>query len=83
MALDAEDGVVVAQPGMTVWRFDRVGREAPLATLDRHSRTGVRIALRQLKAAGTVSPMLKAWLAEFDHTAVEDDADEAVLQHAH
>ena len=26
MALDAEDGLVVAQPGMTVWRFDRVGR---------------------------------------------------------
>jgi hypothetical protein len=52
-------------------------------TLDRHGRTGVRIALRQLKAAGTVSPMLKAWLAEFDHAAVEDDEDEAVLQHAH
>ncbi|MHB8271353.1 DUF6925 family protein [Bradyrhizobium sp.] len=52
-------------------------------TLDRHGRTGVRIALRQLKAAGTASPMLKAWLAEFDRTAVEDDADEAVLQHAH
>jgi gluconolactonase len=26
MALDAEGGVIVAQPGMTVWRFDRVGR---------------------------------------------------------
>jgi gluconolactonase len=26
MALDAEGGLVVAQPGMTVWRFDRVGR---------------------------------------------------------
>lgn len=26
MALDAEDGLIVAQPGMTVWRFDRVGR---------------------------------------------------------
>jgi hypothetical protein len=52
-------------------------------TLDRHGRAGVRIALRQLKAAGTASPMLKAWLAEFDHAAVEDAADEAVLQHAH
>jgi len=52
-------------------------------TLDRHGRAGVRIALRQLKAAGTVAPMLKAWLAEFDHTADEDDGDEAVLQHAH
>jgi hypothetical protein len=66
---------------------DAIGSGEPpskLATaLDRHGRTGVRIALRQLKAAGTVSPMLKAWLAEFDHTAVEDDGDEAVLQHAH
>jgi len=26
MALDVEDGLTVAQPGMTVWRFDRVGR---------------------------------------------------------
>ena len=26
MALDAEGGLIVAQPGMTVWRFDRVGR---------------------------------------------------------
>jgi hypothetical protein len=51
-------------------------------TLDRHSRTGVRIALRQLKAAGTTSPVLKEWLAEFDQAIVEDDADEAVLQHA-
>ncbi len=26
MALDAEGGLIVAQPGMTVWRFDHVGR---------------------------------------------------------
>jgi len=26
MALDAAGGLIVAQPGMTVWRFDRVGR---------------------------------------------------------
>jgi hypothetical protein len=52
-------------------------------TLDRHGRIAVRIALRQLKAAGKASPMLKAWLAEFDCAAAEDDADEAVLQHTH
>jgi len=52
-------------------------------TLDRHGRTGVRIALRQLKAAGPASPVLKAWLAEYDYAVVEDDGDEAVLQHAH
>jgi hypothetical protein len=55
----------------------------PVATVDRHGRAGIRIALRQLKAAGTASPVLKAWLAEFDYAAAEDDADEAVLQHAH
>jgi hypothetical protein len=52
-------------------------------TLDRYGRTGVRIALRQLKAAGpTTSPVLKAWLAEFDHAPIEDDGDETILQHA-
>jgi hypothetical protein len=66
---------------------DAIGSGEPpsnlAATLDRHGRTGVRIALRQLKAAGTASPMLKVWLAEFDHAAVEDDGNEAVFQHAH
>jgi hypothetical protein len=66
---------------------DAIGSGAPPSSLaialDRHSRTGVRIALRQLKAAGTVSPALKDWLAEFDYAVVEDDMDEAVLQHAH
>jgi hypothetical protein len=66
---------------------DAIGSGEPpsnlTATLDRHGRAGVRIALRQLKAAGTASPVLKEWLAEFDHTAVEDDGDEAVLQHPH
>jgi hypothetical protein len=52
-------------------------------TLDRHGRTGIRIALRQLKAAGAASPMLKAWLTEFDYAVAGDDADEAALQHAH
>ncbi len=53
-------------------------------TLDRHGRSGVRIALRQLKAAGHASPILHAWLAKFDNVAVEDHGeDEAILQHAH
>ncbi len=66
---------------------DAIGSGEPPSTLaaaqDRYGRTGVRIALRQLKAAGTASPMLRAWLTEFDHAVVEDDGDEAVLQHAH
>jgi hypothetical protein len=52
-------------------------------SLDRHGRTGVRVALRQLKAAGTALPLMKEWLAEFDYAVAEDDADEAVLQHTH
>ena len=61
----------------------RAGEPPSNLALGRHGRTGIRIALRQLKAAGTASPVLKAWLAEFDHAVVEDDADEAVLQDAH
>ncbi|MEA2944161.1 MAG: hypothetical protein QOD09_4690 [Bradyrhizobium sp.] len=66
---------------------DAIGAGEPpsnLATkLDRHGRNGVRIALRQLKTAETASPVLTAWLTEFDYAAVEDDGDEAVLQDAH
>jgi hypothetical protein len=66
---------------------DAVGSGEPPSdlaiTLDRSGRTGVRIALRQLKAAGAASPMLRAWLAECDRAVVEDDGDEALLQHAH
>ncbi|MEA2892631.1 MAG: hypothetical protein QOI05_3424 [Bradyrhizobium sp.] len=63
----------------------RAGEPPPnLATaLDRQGRTAVRIALRQLKTAGMASPVLKAWLTEFEYAAVEDDADEAVPQDAH
>jgi hypothetical protein len=48
---------------------------------DRHSRTSVRIALRQLKAARAASPTLQAWVVKFDHAA-DDAEDEAALQHA-
>jgi hypothetical protein len=47
---------------------------------DRHGRTSVRIALRQLKAAGVASPTLQAWVAKFDNAAAGDDReDEAAL----
>jgi hypothetical protein len=58
--------------------------EPPAATAiaqDRHIRTSVRIALRQLKAAGYASPILQAWLAKFDHVA-GDTEDEDAPQHA-
>jgi Family of unknown function (DUF6925) len=50
---------------------------------DRRARANVRIALRQLKAAGMTSPVLQAWIAKFDHAAIGDDEDEAALQQAH
>lgn len=48
---------------------------------DRHGRTNIRIALRQLKAAGHASPVLQSWLREFDPAGLESDADEADLHH--
>ncbi len=66
---------------------DAVEAEQPPSILaiahDRHARTSIRIALRQLKAAGHASPILHAWLATFDHAAIAADEEEAVLQHTH
>jgi hypothetical protein len=67
---------------------DAIEAGAPPSALataqDRHGRASVRIALRQLKAAGHASPILHAWLAEFDSAAVEDQGeDEVIPQHAH
>ena len=66
---------------------DAVEAEQPPSILaiahDRHARANVRIALRQLKAAGHASPILHAWLATFDHAAVAADEEEAALQHTH
>jgi hypothetical protein len=50
--------------------------------MQRRDRTGIRIALRQLRAAGTMSPVLQAWLATFDRATIDKGAeDEALLQH--
>ena len=48
---------------------------------DRHGRANIRIALRQLKAAGHASPALQAWLENFDPVGLESDASEADLHH--
>lgn len=49
---------------------------------DRHGRTSIRIALRQLRAAGNPSPVLQAWLEKYDPAGMEGDhEDEAALQH--
>jgi hypothetical protein len=48
----------------------------------RQGRTSIRIALRQMKAAGHPSPILSAWLASFDSAGPEgDDEDETALHH--
>jgi hypothetical protein len=48
---------------------------------DRHGRISIRIALRQMKAAGHASPALQAWLDNFDQAGLEGDEDEAALHH--
>lgn len=56
------------------------GEPPPEIAADRHRRTGIRIALRQMKAEGRTSSALNAWLARLDQGNVEDNDDEA-LQH--
>ena len=62
---------------------DAIAAEQPPSAIsgDRHGRSGIRIALRQLKAAGLVSPVLQSWLQNFDPAGLETDVDEADLHH--
>lgn len=48
---------------------------------DRHGRASIRIALRQMKAAGHAPPVLQSWLAIFDPAGLEDDEDDTALYH--
>jgi hypothetical protein len=48
---------------------------------DRHGRTSIRIALRQMKAEGHASAALPAWLARFDRGDSEGGEDDPVLHH--
>ena len=48
---------------------------------DRHGRTSLRIALRQMKAEGRASPVLPAWLARFDRADPDGSEDDAALHH--
>jgi hypothetical protein len=53
-------------------------------TLDRVVRANVRVALRQMKAAGHPSRTLPAWLETFDRSERgEDDEDDGASQHGH
>jgi hypothetical protein len=62
---------------------DAITAEQPPSAMpgDRHGRAGIRIALRQLKAAGHDSPVLQSWLQNFDPAGLGTDADEADLHH--
>jgi hypothetical protein len=54
--------------------------EPPTAVAgDRHGRTAVRIALRQMKSQGHASAALTAWLASFVQAAPDEADDEASL----
>lgn len=56
--------------------------EPPSASAQtRHERTSIRIALRQMKAAGHASAALPAWLASLDQSSSEVDEDGAGLHH--
>jgi hypothetical protein len=48
---------------------------------DRHGRTSLRIALRQMKAEGRTFPALPAWLARFDRGDADGSEDDATLHH--
>ena len=63
--------------------MDAISAQQPPSAMahDRHGRTSIRIALRQLKASGHVSPVLQSWLRNFDPAGLESDADEAELHH--
>jgi hypothetical protein len=62
---------------------DAIVMEQPPSAMahDRHGRAGIRIALRQLKAAGHASPVLQSWLENFDPAGLESEVDEADLHH--
>ncbi|KRR01092.1 DUF6925 family protein [Bradyrhizobium valentinum] len=47
----------------------------------RNGRTGIRVALRQMKAEGLASSALGAWLASFDSASSDESDDEAALHH--
>ncbi|WP_291864385.1 hypothetical protein [Bradyrhizobium sp.] len=62
---------------------DAILAERPPSAMagDRHGRASIRIALRQLKAAGHDSPILQSWIGDFDPAGLETDAEEADLHH--
>lgn len=60
-----------------VRRAVRDGKPPAELMQQRHGRIAVRIALRQMKAAGEASPALPAWLADLDQGSLDQHDDEA------
>jgi hypothetical protein len=77
MAAFGEPGIVAIKQRVR----EAVSAGKPPAELaqERHSRTGVRIALRQMKAAGLCSAALTAWLANLDQGSLDQTDDEAAM----
>jgi hypothetical protein len=63
--------------------MDAVAAGEPPSALaqDRYGRTSIRIALRQMKAAGLAPAVLPAWLASFDQAGFEGGEDETALHY--
>ena len=59
----------------------RAGEPPAAMAGDRHGRTSIRIALRQMKAEGHASPALAAWLVSFDQGRRERPDDGAAVHH--
>jgi hypothetical protein len=59
----------------------RAGQAPAEIAGDRHGRTSIRVALRQMKAAGDVSPALTAWLANLDQGSLDQTDDEAAIHY--
>jgi hypothetical protein len=59
----------------------RAGQPPAELTCDRHGRASIRVALRQMKAAGDASPVLSAWLQNLDQGNLDQHDDEAAQHH--
>lgn len=57
------------------------GPSALMIADDRLARATVRVALRQMQAAGPETPALLEWLSGYDRTAASADEDPAEALH--
>jgi hypothetical protein len=77
MAVFGEPGIVAIK--QRVREAVRAGNPPAEFAQERHSRTAVRIVLRQMKTAGLCSDALTAWLANLDQGSLDQTDDEAAM----